>query len=177
MQLSERVCRVRLLALDVDGVLTDGSLYYGPGGEEIKVFNVKDGMGVTLARRGGLEVAIITGRSTRALELRARDLKIRHLYMGCSDKVAALREISEELKLQPSEIAFIGDDLNDLPAFRYVGMAVAVADAVSEMKEQAHYVTNAAGGRGAVREVVELILKQQDRWETVISSIQGNSAQ
>ncbi len=177
MQLRDKAGRVRLVAMDVDGVLTDGSLFYSSKGEEIKVFHVRDGMGITLAHLAGLEVAIITGRRTEALEARARELKVRHLRMGVPDKVAALREISEGLEIRPAEIAFIGDDLNDLAAFGYVGMAVTVPGAPTELAEAADYTTRSPGGRGAVREVIEMVLKLQGRWEGVVAAVRGNSGQ
>lgn len=177
MQLSDKASRIRLIAMDVDGVLTDGSLFYTPKGEEIKVFSVKDGMGITLAKHAGLEVAIITGRSSEALRIRARELGVSQLRMGAADKASALDEIETALEIQPWQVAFIGDDLNDLNVMRHVGMAVAVADSSAEILEIAHYVTKNPGGRGAVREVVEFILKHQGHWEQAIAAVQGNSGQ
>jgi len=172
MQLRDRACRIRLLAMDVDGVLTDGSLLYGPEGEELKVFHVRDGMGITLAHRAGLEVAFVTGRETAALARRAEDLKVRHIRQGAGDKLAALRELAEQLGVKPAEIAYIGDDLNDLAAFRYVGLPVAVPGSPQELHDAAAYTTRNPGGRGAVREVVELLLRIQGKWELVLEQLQ-----
>lgn len=161
---------IRLLALDVDGVLTDGSINMGNQGELFKAFNAKDGMGVSIALRNGLQVAIITGRKSEIIHNRAKELGITLLYEGVKDKFAQLKQLQSELKLEQQEIAYMGDDLNDLPAFRAAGLAFAPADAVAEVIAQAAVVTAAEGGHGAVRSAIEMILKAQDKWEQIIAS-------
>lgn len=177
MHLTEKAGRIKLLAMDVDGVLTDGSLFYGPEGEEIKVFNVRDGLGITLAHHAGLEIAIISGRGSEALRHRAEDLKIKHLKMGTSNKLEALQEITASLGIDISETAFIGDDYNDYGVYKHVGLSVAVPSAPAELLEAADYTTRLPGGRGAVREVIELILKIQNQWDHTVLTVQGNSGQ
>lgn len=166
--LVEKIKRVKLLILDADGVLTDGSIVYTDEGVELKAFNVRDGHGIKLLMRSGIGVAIITARESRAMSHRAQNLGITDLYQGRLDKAAALDEILKSKKLNPLQIAYVGDDIIDLPVLRQVGFSVAVADAVREVKERVDYVTAAFGGKGAVREVVELILKTQGRWDEVM---------
>ena len=172
--LEGKLSRVRLLALDVDGVLTDGMLMYGPQGEELKTFHVHDGLGISLARQSGLPSAIITGRNSEIITKRARELRIEHVLMGVRDKGAALRKLAEELHLDLSEICFVADDLNDLPALHLAGVAIAVADAAPEVKVVADYITARSGGCGAVREAVEVILRAQGRWEQAVSTFVAN---
>ena len=169
-QLVAQASRVRLLALDVDGVLTDGGLYYGPEGEALKRFDVKDGHGLVLARTAGLTVAWLTARTSAAVAARAKDLKIQHLYQGQRDKLTTLKTLLEELSLEPSECAFMGDDLVDLACLRHVGLPCCPADAVQEIRQTAHYVAQNRGGSGAVRELVELCLKASGRWDTVVGA-------
>ena len=157
----ERAKRIRLVALDVDGVLTNGEIIYTSAGDEIKAFNVKDGLGVTLAIRGGLEVAIITARQSPMTERRAAELGIRHLLQGQKDKRAGLYELTEKLNIPAEAMAYMGDDLPDLPALQTVGLAACPADAVASVKEACHWVSACDGGRGAVRELMELILSAQ----------------
>lgn len=168
-ELARKVRAVRLLVLDVDGVLTDGSIIYDDAGLETKAFNVKDGHGIKLLRRAGLEAAVITARTSRVVELRAADLSIEMLFQGATDKRAAFAELLERTGLSAAETAYVGDDVVDLPVLSRAGFSVAVADAVAEVKERVHYVTSLPGGRGAVREVCELILKTQGRWKTLMS--------
>lgn len=165
-----RAARIRLLVLDVDGVLTDGRIIYTDKGEEIKHFHVRDGHGLKLAQRGGIIVALITGRSSAAVAHRAANLGIDHLFQGVRDKLAVLSRLQADLGLSWQETAVVGDDLVDLPLLRRAGLAVAVADAVPEVKEQAHWTTSLPGGRGAVREVCELLLKAQGKWETMVAA-------
>ncbi|HHL39019.1 MAG TPA: HAD-IIIA family hydrolase [Deltaproteobacteria bacterium] len=167
--MARKVRAVRLLVLDVDGVLTDGSIIYDDAGLETKAFNVKDGHGIKLLRRAGLEAAVITARTSRVVELRAADLSIEMLFQGATDKRAAFAELLERTGLSAAETAYVGDDVVDLPVLSRAGFSVAVADAVAEVKERVHYVTSLPGGRGAVREVCELILKTQGRWKTLMS--------
>jgi 3-deoxy-D-manno-octulosonate 8-phosphate phosphatase (KDO 8-P phosphatase) len=150
---------IQLLLLDVDGVLTDGTIVYGNGETELKGFNIKDGFGITLLREAGVEVGIITARRSEAVARRAQDLKFAHVYQGVRNKIEAFSEILAAQNLTPQQIAYMGDDWLDLPLLSRVGLAATVADAAVEVREIAHYVTRQAGGRGAVREVCELIIE------------------
>ncbi len=166
-----RAKKVRLLVLDVDGTLTDGSVFIGENGEIGKRFNAKDGLGITAARRAGLLFAIITGRKSGAiLEKRAAELKIEHLFQGVEDKGHVLQELCARLSLGLEQVAYVGDDLNDLPVLALAGFAAAPADAVAEVKESVHYVASLPGGKGAVREIIECILRAQDKWAEAVDS-------
>jgi len=154
----ERAGRIRLLVLDVDGVLTDGRLYLSPTGEDLKVFHVRDGSGLVAVQRAGITVAIISGRDSAAVSRRAAELGIRHVRQGVVDKGAELDRLLSELGVEPVETACVGDDTPDLPMLRRVGLAVGVADAHPALLEAAHWITRAPGGRGAVREVCDLLL-------------------
>jgi 3-deoxy-D-manno-octulosonate 8-phosphate phosphatase (KDO 8-P phosphatase) len=155
---------IRLLALDVDGVLTDGSIIYSSTGEEIKVFNVKDGLGIRLLSKAGIPVCVITGRRSRALRHRCDNLRIEYLYDGIRDKTSILPILEKESGISAHEIAFMGDDLPDLPLMKIIGLSVSVADARPEVTEAADWVTSAKGGTGAVREICEMILKAKGLW-------------
>ncbi|KLN97753.1 3-deoxy-manno-octulosonate-8-phosphatase KdsC [Moellerella wisconsensis] len=157
--------RIKLLICDVDGVMSDGLIYMGNQGEELKAFNVRDGYGIRCLITSGIEVAIITGRQAKLLEDRAQTLGITYLYQGQSDKLLAYRELLDTLKLKPEEIAYIGDDLIDWPVMSQVGLGVAVADAHPLLLPKADYVTKIAGGKGAVRELCDLILLAQGKLE------------
>jgi 3-deoxy-D-manno-octulosonate 8-phosphate phosphatase (KDO 8-P phosphatase) len=163
-----RAQSIRLLLLDVDGVLTDGSLYFGPKGEALKVFNALDGHGIKMVRRAGIEVALISGRRSDAAYHRAKELGLTRFYEGLRDKVATMQELCSQLQITPQATAMVGDDLVDLPVMRRVGLAVAVADAVPEVIAAAHWVTSLPGGRGAVRQVCDLLLKAQGKWEEIV---------
>jgi 3-deoxy-D-manno-octulosonate 8-phosphate phosphatase (KDO 8-P phosphatase) len=163
----ERARAVRLAVFDVDGVLTDGTLYIGAQGEAFKAFNILDGHGVKMLHAAGIATAIISGRSSEAVSRRAAELGIAHVVQGSSDKVAALDELLAALGLEASACAFVGDDLPDLPAMRRCGFAVAVANAADAVKAAAHYVTRASGGHGAVREFCELVLRAQGQLDRV----------
>ena len=156
--LHDRARRIRLLVLDVDGVLTDGRIYMGADGESLKVFHVRDGAGVVAAVRAGIAVAIISGRESAAVLRRAAELGIRHVRQGVEDKAAALAELQRELGVTTAETACVGDDTPDLPMLAGAGLAVAVADAHPALAARAHWTTGAAGGRGAVREVCDLLV-------------------
>jgi len=156
--------RVRLLAMDVDGVLTDGSMVIGQHGDT-KVFNVLDGLGISLAMEAGLDIAWVSGNNSTVVTERARSLGVEEVHQAERYKSVALREVAERKGLSLEEVAYIGDDLNDLPAFEASGVAFAVANAAPEVKAAADYVTERSGGRGAVREVIEMILKAQGRWD------------
>ena len=164
-KLLERARAVRLAILDVDGVLTDGTLWYGPEGEALKAFNTLDGHGVKMLAEAGIAVAILSGRASGAVERRAKELGIAHVIQGAADKVREFERLVAKLGVQPADCAFVGDDLPDLAVMQRCGLAVAVANAVDEVKAIAHYVTRARGGQGAVREFCDLVAaaKQGDR--------------
>ncbi len=158
MRARERARAVRLAIFDVDGVLTDGTLYIGPSGETFKAFSIVDGHGVKMLQAAGVACAILSGRESAAVRHRAAELGIATVVEGAGDKLAAFESMIARLGVAPSACAYVGDDLPDLPAMRRCGFAVAVANAVEPVKASAHYVTKAAGGRGAVREFCELVI-------------------
>lgn len=166
--------KIRLLALDVDGVLTDGGLYIGAGNETCKRFNVQDGLAISCAIRNNLIVAIITGRQSEIVCRRAAELGISEIYQGVKDKKEMLKNIAAKHALQLTEIAYMGDDLNDLSALSVAGLACAPANAVQEVKARAHFVAAKNGGEGAVREVVETILKARGEWAQIVDSYLNN---
>ena len=155
----QRAAQIRLVALDVDGVLTDGRLYYGPQGEALKVFDVRDGHGIKMLQAQGIEVAILSARSSEIVATRARELGIRRVLQGKGNKSAAWLELLQEAGVDPAHAGFIGDDLPDLPVLRTAGLAATVADARDEVKKVAHWVAPQDGGRGAVRALAEFILR------------------
>ena len=159
--LTERARAIRLAIFDVDGVMTDGTLFIGAQGEVFKAFNILDGHGVKMLQSAGVATAIISGRSSDAVARRAAELAIAHVVQGSSDKVAAFEQLIAGLALAAEQCAFVGDDLPDLAVMRRCGLAVAVANAADAVKSAAHYVTRASGGRGAVREFCELVLRAQ----------------
>ncbi|MDU2939387.1 3-deoxy-manno-octulosonate-8-phosphatase KdsC [Superficieibacter sp. 1612_C1] len=162
-QMLEQAKKIRLLILDVDGVLSDGLIYMGNNGEELKAFNVRDGYGIRCALTSGIDVAIITGRKAKLVEDRCATLGITHLYQGQSDKLLAYRELLEKLALSPDQVAYVGDDLIDWPVMAEIGLSVAVADAHPLLIPRADYITRINGGRGAVREVCDLLLLAQGK--------------
>ena len=162
--------KIKLLALDVDGVLTDGSIYISPAGEVFKGFNAKDGMGISCALRSGLQIAVITGRQSPIVERRCEELGITLLQQGVKDKRLALQQMAQELGLVREEIAYMGDDLNDIPAFKASGLNLVPADASMEVLAVADIITKASGGRGAVREAITMILAAQDNWNVIVNS-------
>lgn len=165
----DRAKGVKLLVLDVDGVLTDGGLYYGPEGEALKRFDVKDGHGIVLCRDTGLPSAILTARTSQAVEVRSRELRIPFVLQGQRDKKAGLAKLLELSGLREEDLAYIGDDVNDLPVLSRVGFAAAPADARDEVKAHVHYVCQNRGGHGAVRELCELLLRAQGKWEQALA--------
>ena len=165
----ERAKRAKLLILDIDGVMTDGRIIYGIYGDELKFFDVQDGFGITLLNRVGIKSVIITAKKSRIVKLRARDLKVACVYQGFPDKLASFNKALKRFKVKPDEICFVGDDLIDLPVLKRVGFAVAVPNAVEEVKRSAHYLTSKMGGRGAVREICDLLLKSQGKWDLATS--------
>jgi 3-deoxy-D-manno-octulosonate 8-phosphate phosphatase (KDO 8-P phosphatase) len=160
---------IKLIILDVDGVLTDGQIIYTSEGQEIKNFNVRDGFGIRLAHRAGIKTAIISARQSNVITQRAKELEITEIHQNALQKLPAYEQILKLHELTDKQVAYMGDDLIDLPILRRVGLAVAVADAVPEVRQAAHYVTLNPGGKGAVRELIELILKAQGCWEKVTS--------
>ena len=167
--LAERARALQWLLLDVDGVLTDGRLVYGPDGEQQKVFHVRDGLGLRLLQRDGLKVGIISGRESAALRIRADDLGVDWLVMERSDKGPAFAEFLAAQGVSPGRVAIMGDDLVDLPILLRCGLAFAPADAVKEVRERAHRVLSGRGGRGVVRELCELLLRARGSWEDLIA--------
>jgi len=169
-EIQERAARIKLLLMDCDGVLTDGRIWILENGEDQKAFHTRDGLGIDLLHRAGLKSGIISGRTSSALERRAQSLGVSYLWQGRDDKRQAFADTLTQSQVTNEAVAFVGDDLTDLPLMKQSGLAVAVADAVAEVKAHAHYVTKAKGGKGAVREVVELILKAQGRWDDLVKS-------
>jgi 3-deoxy-D-manno-octulosonate 8-phosphate phosphatase (KDO 8-P phosphatase) len=157
----QRAKNIRLAIFDVDGVLTDGNLYMNDAGEEIKAFNTLDGHGLKMLQLSGVELALITGRTSRSVEMRAKNLGIKHLYQGVENKLETLTKLLAALKLEPSAAMFMGDDVVDLPAMRNCGFAVCVPAAPAIVKKYAQFITQADGGRGAVREACEFIMQAQ----------------
>jgi len=161
----ERLAKIRLLLLDVDGVLTDGRIIYDGQGVETKAFDVKDGHGLKLLQRAGIAVGIITGRQSPVVDIRARELGIEIVHQGAKDKLVPFEEVLAQLRLAEEEVAYMGDDLPDLPVMRRVGWAAAPCDAVEEIKPYVHYLASRRGGRGAVREVCDLLLREAGHWD------------
>ena len=165
----DRIKKVRALILDVDGVLTDGKIVFDSQGKDTKNFNVQDGFAIVLLKRAGFKTAILTARSSRVVTRRAKDLHIDKVYQNAFPKIKSYQKILRDFKLKDEDVCFMGDDLPDLQVLRKVGFAVAVANAVQEIKNCVHYVTQKKGGEGAVREVVELILKGQGKWPDIVA--------
>ena len=164
----ERARLVRLLILDVDGVLTDGQLFFDSNGVEVKAFNVSDGLGMKAVQRHGIELAIISGRASPMVQQRADALGIDHLYMGSDDKLSAFHEILKNTGLEAQQVCFAGDDWIDLPILTRVGLAVSVPNADSEVRDRAHWVTERGGGQGAVRELCNLLLRAQGHYDRLL---------
>ncbi|NCA69020.1 MAG: 3-deoxy-manno-octulosonate-8-phosphatase KdsC [Sphingobacteriia bacterium] len=167
----ERAARIRLVIFDVDGVLTDGSLFLGDDGQEYKSFNSRDGHGMVLLQESGVSIGIITGRTSEVVRLRMESLGIVHLFQGCREKLPAYEGLKRALGLVDADVAYVGDDLVDLPIMRRVGLAIAVADAHDLVRGHAHLCTRAAGGRGAAREVCELIMQAQGTWARLVGEL------
>ena len=166
-EIVKKARRIRLLLLDVDGVLTDGGIVMDDRGEEIKRFDVRDGHGIRMLMRGGIRVGLVTGRFSRAVRHRARDLGIRMVHQKVTDKVALYQKIKRKTGLKDQEIAYVGDDIVDLPILREVGLSMAVKNCWTGLKQVVDYVTAKDGGRGAVREIAEMLLKAQGKWEEI----------
>jgi 3-deoxy-D-manno-octulosonate 8-phosphate phosphatase (KDO 8-P phosphatase) len=167
-ELQSRAVRIKLFLMDCDGVLTDGRIWILENNDDQKMFHTRDGLGLELLHRAGLQSGIISGRESTAVTRRADRLGMKFVRQGCEEKEQAFAEIVAEARLTNAEVAFAGDDLNDIPLLLQSGLAIAVADAAHETREHAHYVTTARGGHGAVREAIELILKAQGRWDEVV---------
>jgi len=165
----DRLFKIKLLIVDCDGVLTDGRIVLLSETEETKFFDVKDGHAIRMAGRAGLKTAIISGRASFAVRARARDLGIAYLYEGAWIKIGPYEEVLAAEGIGDEAVCYVGDDVTDIPLMRRAGLAVAVADAVEEARQHAHYVTERPGGRGAVREVIELIMKAQSKWDDAMS--------
>ena len=166
--LNKKLKKIKLIIFDVDGVLTDGQIVLDHEGNEIKKFDVQDGFGIVLLRKSGIRTAIISARSSSAVAARAEDLKIDKIYQDAHPKIEAYRQLLREFRLKDDEVCFIGDDLPDLAVIRQAGLGVAVNNAVKEVKGAADYVTRNSGGRGAIREVIEMILKGQGKWNGIL---------
>lgn len=168
-EIAQRARRVKLLITDIDGVMTDGRIVYSIYGDELKFFDVTDGFGISLLNRVGIKTVIITAKKSRIVKLRARDLKVTKAYAGFLDKRIPFNDVLKRFKIPAEEICFIGDDLIDVPILKKVGFAVSVPNGMEEVKAVAHHITAKPGGRGAVREICELILKSQDKWDEATS--------
>jgi len=166
--LKEHFKKIKLLLLDVDGVLTDGRIIYDSRGHDSKFFDVHDGLGVFALYKFGIKTILITAKNSKAIKPRAKDMRVAKVYSDIFPKTAVLSKILQDYNVTVDEVCFMGDDLVDLSLMRKVGLPVAVANASSEIKAAAIYVTNATGGRGAVREIAELILRSQDKWKEVL---------
>ena len=164
---------IKMILSDVDGVLTDGSIIIDNAGVETKAFHVRDGLGIKLWQSSGLHFGILTARNSQVVKLRAAELGIQIVRQGFSEKLPAAKSIFEQVELHPSEVCYIGDDLSDLSLLSRVGLAATVADGAAELKSVAHITTTAKGGSGAVRELIELILKSQNRWQELLQTHYG----
>jgi 3-deoxy-D-manno-octulosonate 8-phosphate phosphatase (KDO 8-P phosphatase) len=168
--IAERAARVRLILFDVDGVLTDGTLLVHGDGSESKVFDIKDGTGIVWAQRLGLTVGFLSARSSTATAQRAQQLGITLVHQGVISKLETYEQIADSLMLEDEEVAYMGDDILDLPVLARVGLAAAPADASEDVRTRVHWVANAKGGGGAARELIELILRAQDLWDSVLAT-------
>ncbi len=164
----KKAARIKLLLLDVDGVLTDGGIYIDNLGVETKRFDVRDGQGITLLRQAGIQVGFVTGRSSKIVRIRAKELGVNIIYQGVKSKAEAYESIKQESRLADGFVAYVGDDVADVPILQRAGLAIVVRDASDETRPYADYITEAQGGRGAVREVCELLLKSQRSWERLL---------
>jgi 3-deoxy-D-manno-octulosonate 8-phosphate phosphatase (KDO 8-P phosphatase) len=171
--LQDRCAAIEWLVLDVDGVLTDGGIVYGSGGLELKQFHVHDGTGIKLWHQAGKHSALITGRESPVVALRAAELGVDRVFQGVGDKLSAFRRLLAEAGVSSEAVCYVGDDLPDLPPLLHCGLAVAPADCCAEARSVAHYVTPHAGGRGTVRDTIELILRCQGAWQRLVDHLRG----
>lgn len=169
-QLIEKAAKIKLLICDVDGVLSDGKVYWSNQGDEIKNFDIKDGLGIKLLQKAGIEVAVITGRDSKIVDFRANELGIKHVYQGRLDKRATFNQLLDELKLDAEQVAHVGDDLPDLPLMQLAGLGICVADAYHFVKQHADWITENKGGQGAVRNIADLILFSQNKLSDILKS-------
>jgi 3-deoxy-D-manno-octulosonate 8-phosphate phosphatase (KDO 8-P phosphatase) len=167
-QIKVKAQKIKLVVFDVDGVLTDGSLFYGDDGQEYKAFQARDGHGMKMLQKSGVDIAIITGRESEVVAHRASNLSIKHVYQGQLEKLPAFKTLLEKLDLLPEEVAYVGDDVVDLPIMIRVGLAITVQDGHALAKKHAHWITENRGGQGAAREVCEFIMQAQGTWESLI---------
>lgn len=167
-EIKTRFKKIKLLLLDVDGVLTDGRIVYDSHGRDLKFFDVHDGLGVYVLHKSGIKTVLITAKGSKAIKPRAKDMRVAEVFSDVFPKTKVLDRILKKYKVSLDEICFMGDDLVDLALMRKVGLPVAVANASADIKEAALYITNRLGGRGAVREVAEMILKSQDKWKDIL---------
>jgi len=165
----EKASRIKLVIFDVDGVLTDGSLFLSDDGQEYKAFNSKDGFGMRLLQESGIEIAIITGRESTLVKLRMQELDVAHVLQGRREKAPALEEVMQKTGYTLEQIAYVGDDVVDLPIMTQVGLSIAVQDARPIVKKHAHWITESPGGRGAGRDVCELILEAHNKWDAIVN--------
>lgn len=170
MKIAQRMQRVRLILSDVDGVMTDGGITYDNQGIETKTFHVRDGMGIKLWQKSGYKFGVITARSSHIVKVRMDELKVDFIRQGSEEKLAAATQIVNELGLKLEDVCYIGDDLTDAPLLAAVGMSVTVADGASDLHSKVDLVTKATGGQGAIRELIESILKSQNRWDEILQS-------
>ena len=168
-EITARAAQIKLVVFDVDGILTDGSLYLSDDGQEIKAFFALDGHGIKMLKRSGVELAVITGRHSQLMRHRVKNLNIEHLYQGVEDKLEAFEELTQRLGFSPEQVAAMGDDVVDLPMMRRSGLSITVPGALARVKQYAHYVTQLPGGKGAAREVCELIMHAQGTLDTQLA--------
>lgn len=165
--MQERIKKINILMVDIDGVLTNGKIVYGNSGDELKFFDVQDGFGIVLLKRAGIKTIIITAKKSKIVSKRAKDFNAFKVYQNCFDKLKTFQSILKTFKFNSEEICYIGDDLIDIPVLKRVGFAVSVPNATEEVRANSHYITKKTGGSGAVREVCELILKTQGKWKSI----------
>ncbi len=170
-QIREKVAKIKMLISDVDGVLTDGTIYKSSSGEELKKFNVTDGSGIAMARATGLKIALISGRYSKATSIRAKEMRIEDVYNGTLDKIEPYTELKEKYDLEDEEIAYLGDDIIDLPVMEIAGVPIAVANAVDIIKDVALHITAKSGGDGAFREAIDWIITVQGRYEEALQTV------
>ncbi len=168
MTIEERIRKIRLLILDVDGVLTDGRIIYDNFGDTVKIFDVRDGLGIVLLGRVNIKTAIISAGRSKAVTRRAKELKVIKVYQGVPDKLKVYNKLLRKFRLKDDEVSYIGDDLTDIPVMKKVGFAIGVPNSIDEVQGIAHYITSHNGGRGAVREIAELIIRTQGKWDEVM---------
>ena len=175
MSFEQQAINISLILSDVDGVLTDGGIIFDNEGIETKRFHIRDGLGIKLWQRTGMHFGIVTGRSSNIVQIRAQELGVKIIRQGFEEKLPIVRDIISELMLSPDQVCYIGDDLPDIPAMEYVGLPVAVADAAVDVRNVATYIAESRGGQGAVREVIERILRIQDRWAETLHRFSSNA--